>query len=386
MELMKHSFCALLACCSLLVTSDPVLGATPQSKFFEIYITTQEAEQFENNGDLKGALQRYRKIHERLTQLKEENPNWEPSVVNYRLKNVGEIVAELEFRTGRQQENTPDPSKVIKDGSLKTGMEEPVMTDGPADADPANIADPEMNEPSSPTPIQAEPLEKVDQGVEFPNMPYRPTQIDDSAFEKNIEALRQQFNDALTQLSEAKKREGNLTEIIDVFKKENRMLADEYSHFVSDTKQKQARLTEKANVFERESKMLVDENARIRAEAKKREQQLHQKIDVVQGENRMLADAYSKEAEHSKGLQKVATNSVLHLEKLRMQIGSLRSLMKLRRDSLNALLAQNGLKNDQSTRSFVQQLEQIASRSEKLLHNLESQRHSITPTPSPLGL
>ncbi|MEM9446693.1 MAG: hypothetical protein AAGA18_15225 [Verrucomicrobiota bacterium] len=342
-----------------------------QTTFFKVYLMTQEAESLEQRGEMKGALDLYYQVELNLKNLQENYPQWESSVVRYRLNNVKEIITELEFRVGpesgaqaqhpkgqpteadRQQE-AAEP-EVVTDGTLKAGVSQPML-----------ITD--NSKPESDHNMEIRKAEKIDNPDPFAGMPRK--SLKEVAFDETIESLRSQFHDALTQLAESKSKEADLKGMLDVFKRENEMLANEFTRYRKESEAIKSRLQEKTQVFASENRMLADENRRMQDEAKR----LAEQIEVFKNENKMVAGAYQQAQKRADNMQKVASGTVMNMERVRMQIGSLRSLMKLRRDSLKALLAHEGLKNDQSTRAFLLQLEDISAKSEELLGRLESQR------------
>lgn len=58
----------------------------PQDVYLQIYLQIQEAERLENSGQKLTAKNRYQAALERLTELQKSSPQWEPTIVKYRMK------------------------------------------------------------------------------------------------------------------------------------------------------------------------------------------------------------------------------------------------------------------------------------------------------------
>ncbi|MEM9443803.1 MAG: tetratricopeptide repeat protein [Verrucomicrobiota bacterium] len=83
-------------CFLLTLTVSVALAATPQDKYLQIYLLIQEADKLETAGQKASARERYSVALQRLRGLHEENPDWEPTIVKYRIKYTEEKVAALE--------------------------------------------------------------------------------------------------------------------------------------------------------------------------------------------------------------------------------------------------------------------------------------------------
>lgn len=82
---------AIFFALSLFIKAAP----TPQDQFLQIYFLLQEAENFEKSGQKNGAYTRYQEVEKRLKFLKENNPQWEPVIVNFRLNYVRDKIGAL---------------------------------------------------------------------------------------------------------------------------------------------------------------------------------------------------------------------------------------------------------------------------------------------------
>lgn len=80
---------------------------SPQDQYLKIYLLIQEADKLETAGQKASAYERYKVSNERLKDLQNNFPNWEPTIVKFRIKYTEDKVGKLE---GAADEN---PSQVI---------------------------------------------------------------------------------------------------------------------------------------------------------------------------------------------------------------------------------------------------------------------------------
>ena len=113
--------------CLLWAIACPIHAAyPPQDQFLQAYLSLQEAEQLEKKGDAAAAQQKYLDVERKLEFLKRNNPDWEPSIVAFRLRYVrGKIALAEDARkkglsptAGSQPEKTETAASVpIRDDS-----------------------------------------------------------------------------------------------------------------------------------------------------------------------------------------------------------------------------------------------------------------------------
>lgn len=84
-----------LLCCLLLAAT--VLGQSdPASEFFAAYQEYQRAEKLEREGRGSDAIAKFRYVAAELGQIKSQNPDWQPMIVDFRLKKTQEAIQRLE--------------------------------------------------------------------------------------------------------------------------------------------------------------------------------------------------------------------------------------------------------------------------------------------------
>ncbi len=95
---MRHPLILLSVACA--VAWAPVTRAQAQSDpseiFLNAYMSVQQAEKLEGNGNYKAALSKYRYAGSLLDQLHDRHPDWQALIVAYRKKKTGDAIAKLE--------------------------------------------------------------------------------------------------------------------------------------------------------------------------------------------------------------------------------------------------------------------------------------------------
>ncbi len=91
---LTYTFVVLLALLSPLLAQ-----VSPQDQFLQLYFSLQEAERLEQDGQLATARDRYKDVADKLDNLKKDHPEWEPGIVNFRIKFVADKIAQLTDKT-----------------------------------------------------------------------------------------------------------------------------------------------------------------------------------------------------------------------------------------------------------------------------------------------
>jgi len=64
-------------------------------QYFRGYLLKNEAERLEKAGDLPGAVQKYREASQIIGEIARTHPDWQPEVVQYRLKKIEREILKL---------------------------------------------------------------------------------------------------------------------------------------------------------------------------------------------------------------------------------------------------------------------------------------------------
>jgi len=91
-------------------------ASTPQDQYLRIYLLIQEAEKLEIAGQKASARERYKISLERLEALQKSNPEWESTIVKYRIKFCSEKVEALKDATDSNPDQIipPVPSDLVQ--------------------------------------------------------------------------------------------------------------------------------------------------------------------------------------------------------------------------------------------------------------------------------
>jgi Flp pilus assembly protein TadD/predicted nucleic acid-binding Zn-ribbon protein len=154
-------------------------AASPQDDYLQIYVMINEGDKLSQGGQNSQAREKYENALTRLEKLKNENPEWEPTIVKYRIKYLNDKLANL--KTAKESA-TPPPAAPVA---------------APAPTAPAPMSE----KPETPTPAPAPAAAKT----EAPAAPAPVVTSDDpSALRQRIIQLTGYLESARTELKQAK--------------------------------------------------------------------------------------------------------------------------------------------------------------------------------------
>jgi len=173
---------ACLAALLLLAAPSSHPAASPQDDYLQIYVMINEGDKLDNSGQKSQAREKYENALNKLEKLKNENPEWEPTIVKYRIKYLNDKLSNL---------------KSAKDTS-PTPVEKPAT---PAAEKPATTTPPAPSAPA-PAPTPSETPTPAIQKSEAPAPAL--TSDDPSALRQKIIALTGDLESTRTELKQAK--------------------------------------------------------------------------------------------------------------------------------------------------------------------------------------
>jgi len=156
-------------------------AASPQDDYLLIYVMIQEGDKLSKAGQNSQAREKFETALSRLEKLKNENPEWEPTIVKYRIKWLEEQLASLKTA----KETAPAPAATTTAPAL---AEKPAAPAAPAPSEtiaPAPVPTP------APAPAAPDPAPVV-------------TSDDPSALRQRIIQLTGDLESARTELKQAK--------------------------------------------------------------------------------------------------------------------------------------------------------------------------------------
>jgi len=84
----------------------------PSEIFLKAYLTAQQGEKLEHESQFKTALAKFRFAGSLIEQLRRSHADWQPAIVEYRGRKIGEGILRVQQRIWRQNELTSGPSRL----------------------------------------------------------------------------------------------------------------------------------------------------------------------------------------------------------------------------------------------------------------------------------
>jgi len=173
----------LLALGSLFITTYRLeAAASPQDDYLQIYVMINEGDKLSQGGQSSQAREKYEGALTRLEKLKNENPEWEPTIVKYRIKYLNDKLASLK--------NTPAPAAT------------PAPVPAAAEKAPPPAAPPSPG--PAPSEAPAPPLTPTKKESSSPASAPAVASDDPSALRQRIIQLTGDLESARTELKQAK--------------------------------------------------------------------------------------------------------------------------------------------------------------------------------------
>ena len=141
----KRFFSFAWAALALLAASASLrAAASPQDDYLQIYVMINEGDKLSQGGQNSQAREKYEGALGRLEKLKNENPEWEPTIVKYRIKYLNEKLANLKNSPSSTTTVAPTPATGEKTSPPETSTssttptvaESPTLSVTPAKKDP----------------------------------------------------------------------------------------------------------------------------------------------------------------------------------------------------------------------------------------------------------
>ncbi|MEM6823366.1 MAG: tetratricopeptide repeat protein [Verrucomicrobiota bacterium] len=138
MSLKRSFFGAMLAACVLVFSATS--QESPQDQYLKIYLLIQEADKLETAGQKASARERYQVSFTKLQELQTSYPQWEPTIVKFRIKYTQDKVKKLDGATdanpGQVIPPIPDDLLITPGGSTTTAPAQPSQPFQPTPAAP----------------------------------------------------------------------------------------------------------------------------------------------------------------------------------------------------------------------------------------------------------
>src|SRR5262245_12342823 len=103
----------------------------PSEAFLKAYMTAQQAEKLERENQLKPALAKFRFAGSMLEELKKNNGDWQPAIVEYRSRKIGEAIlriqSKIETQTDLATTAQPGPTEIEGAAPPNVASSEPIV-------------------------------------------------------------------------------------------------------------------------------------------------------------------------------------------------------------------------------------------------------------------
>jgi len=170
---------ALGFCVACLIPAISYSAASPQDDYLQIYVLINEGDKLTQSGQNSQGREKYETALTRLDKLKNENPEWEPTIVKYRIKYLNEKLDSLKSAKDTSPSPKPAPSS-------------PPATPSSSDS----TASPEEKTPATQS--------KSEAPASLPNSTPALTGDDPSALRQKIISLSGELESARTELRQTK--------------------------------------------------------------------------------------------------------------------------------------------------------------------------------------
>ncbi len=115
----------------------------PSEAFLKAYMTAQQAEKLERENQFKPALAKFRFAGSMLEELKKSNGDWQPAIVEYRSRKIGEAIlrvqSKIETQTDLAATAQSKPTESEETVSPEVASSEPIVEIGSRPARPNSV-------------------------------------------------------------------------------------------------------------------------------------------------------------------------------------------------------------------------------------------------------
>jgi tetratricopeptide (TPR) repeat protein len=185
---MKRIGLILLAGFSIFLVPDLARAQSddPSEVFLKAYMTAQQGEKLEHENQFKDALAKFRFAGSLLEELRKAHSDWQPAIVEYRSRKIGESILRVEAKVSTQ-----------KDFTITSA---PAATPTPPESAPGNVSSPPLPQQS------AGPAEPSVELVPLRSSPARGTPSPgDAAIKEATRKLREKIDALQADLQKSRK-------------------------------------------------------------------------------------------------------------------------------------------------------------------------------------
>jgi len=176
----------------------------PSAAFFSAYQEFQRAERLEREGRNDDAIAKFRFVAAQLSQIKSENPDWQPLVVDFRLRRTQEAVLRLEGSLASPTLGPPPDLIMVDDDDLPPIMPPRRATPAAPAAGPTISISPFVDTGSGPAPAAPSRGTASSADLEQLQMQLAMEQERSAELQKQVERGEVEFSSVSTELDKTK--------------------------------------------------------------------------------------------------------------------------------------------------------------------------------------
>ena len=136
-------------CLSLAPGPLPAQTADPSETFLKAYMTSQQGEKLEHDNQFQAALAKFRFAGSLLEELHRTQPDWQPAIVDFRSRKVGENILRVQGKLGVQKDLAAPPNPPPASSSA------PVLPSKSGPAEPSvEVTSPRSSDARAPVPTE----------------------------------------------------------------------------------------------------------------------------------------------------------------------------------------------------------------------------------------
>ena len=139
----------------ILISAAQAQNDDPSENFLKAYMTAQQGEKLERDNQYTRALAKYRFAGSLLEELKKTHSEWQPAIVEYRSRKIGESILRVQSKSGTQQDLAATNPPLVEAEPSPQRSTEPTVDIGTAKTKPSIIVEP-AGQTSSPPPKDRE--------------------------------------------------------------------------------------------------------------------------------------------------------------------------------------------------------------------------------------
>lgn len=122
----------------------------PSEVFLKAYMTSQQGEKLEHDNQLQAALAKFRFAGSLLEELRKTNANWQPAIVDYRARKIGENIVRVQAKLSNQKDLA---ATSISPAPAPASSGAPVLPQKPGPPEPSvEVARPRSGDARMPVP------------------------------------------------------------------------------------------------------------------------------------------------------------------------------------------------------------------------------------------